>query len=67
MQSSLTRMGVVSPGGHYAARVVPATRPSVAAALLRVWDAPWSSTAKRFAYHALRTAFDRGLDVLEAL
>lgn len=50
---------------RYAVRVVPEGHASVAAALLRYWDAPWSSSAKRFAYHALRTAFDRGLDVLE--
>lgn len=50
---------------RYAVRVVPEGRVCVAAALLRYWDAPWSSSAKRFAYHALRTAYSRGLDVLE--
>lgn len=40
---------------------------SVALALLAYWDRPWSGSAKRFAYHALRYAWSRGLDVLQGL
>lgn len=50
----------------YLDRVVPPDRASVAGALLGFWDRPWSSNAKRFAYHALRYAFARGLDPLDA-
>lgn len=50
----------------YLDRVVPPDRASVAGALLGFWDRPWSSNAKRFAYHALSRALAHGLDVLEA-
>lgn len=40
-------------------------RPSCALTLLAVWERPWSSTTKRYAYHALHRALARGIDVLE--
>ena len=40
-------------------------RPSVALALLALWERPWSSSALRFANHALVRAYNRGCDVLE--
>lgn len=36
-----------------------------ALSLLALWERPWSGRALRFAYHALRRAQVRGLNVLE--
>lgn len=41
-------------------------QPSVALTLLACWDAPWSSAAKRYAYHTLHRAMASGIDVLES-
>lgn len=53
------------PLDRYRAHVVPQPHVSIAESLLVLWDRPWSPTALRFAYHATRYAFSRGLDVLE--
>ncbi len=44
----------------------PTGKPSCALSLLALWDAPWSPTAMRFAYHALARAYAVGCDPLEA-
>ena len=49
----------------YRARVC-GDRPSVALALLALWERPWSPRALRFANHALVRAYNAGCDVLEA-
>ncbi len=56
---------VIDPLDRYRERVVPQPGVSVAESLLTFWDMPWSWRAARFAYHALRVALARGLDVLE--
>jgi hypothetical protein len=50
---------------RYRAHVVPQPRVSIAESLLAYWDRPWSTTAQRFAYHALRRALAHGINVLE--
>jgi hypothetical protein len=57
-----------APGDVASEYVKHVTRgnPSCAFALLALWERPWSSTALRFAAHALQRAYTRGLDVLEA-
>lgn len=45
--------------------LVCGNRPSCALALLAFWECPHSSRALRFANHALVSAYNAGLDVLE--
>lgn len=40
-------------------------RPSIAFAMLQLWERPWSSSALRYAYHRLHVALAIGCDVLE--
>ena len=54
------------PLDRYRSRVAPQPHVSIAESLLALWDRPWSTTALRFAYHALHFALSRGLDVLDA-
>lgn len=41
-------------------------RPSIAFAMLQLWERPWSPTALRYAYRRLHVALAIGCDVLEA-
>lgn len=50
---------------RYVAHVTPEPHVSIAAALLSLWDMPYSSRAMRFVVHVLQRAAVRGLDVLE--
>lgn len=45
--------------------LVCGNRPSVALALLALWECPYSTRCLRFANHALVHAYNAGCDILE--
>lgn len=62
-RATIGRLDCPRCGEAYSGMALP-TFP-IALALLAYWERPWSSQAKRFAYHALNRALVRGIDVLE--